>query len=286
MTEKWLQILKEITLLQCEMRKNGSAPWFRGHSSSKWKLHSTLHRHVNRLITEIGNNLEPKPLLREEYKSLYRGFMSSAWPLLDARERSDWGIVFSMQHYGIPTRLLDWTESFICALYFAHLHHNPNEEAAIFVLDPAKFNKLTIDREALIQIGGDPPPSVFNAECWHPKYQHPEEDLTTIAVVPICMNPRMIAQRSMFTISGDSFDPLEEQPGVSSAIEKIILPPGIFNDVENYLALNGIDAFNFFPDNEGLRMKHEASTKKLINDAKLLYPIPPGKNYPFPLKSQ
>jgi FRG domain len=179
-----------------------------------------------------------------------------------------------MQHYGIPTRLLDWTESFICALYFAHLHRKPEEEAAIFILDPAKLNKTVIGREGLIHLGDDPTLSVLNTEDWHPKYMPPNEDLLSIAVVPVSTNPRMIAQRSRFTMSGDSFFPLEEQPAAEGALEKILLPPDTFDDVEEYLELNGVDAFNFFPDHEGLKMQHEASTQKLLSMLSMMRNLP------------
>jgi FRG domain len=152
---------------------------------------------------------DEKYWLREEYKTLYRRFISDAWPLLKARERSDWGIAFSMQHYGIPTRLLDWTESFACALFFAQYERQPEDEAAIYVLDPQQLNILSIGAEGLIHLDEGGPGERLNVRPWHPKYRPPEQDLPTIAVIPIFTNPRMLAQRSGFTLSGDSFDRLE-----------------------------------------------------------------------------
>lgn len=39
---------------------------------------------------------------------------------------------------------------------------------------------------------------------------------------------------------------------------KIVLPPDVFDDADEYLATAGLTAFNFYPDLQGLAMKHEA----------------------------
>lgn len=274
-SNKWLRVMEQISASQDEIRKNGGVPWFRGHRDNNWKLLSTLHRYVNRLISESGNEavgVGKEVLLRDIMKTLYRQYSSDAWSLLDARERSEWGILFSMQHFGLPTRLLDWTESFMCALYFAQLHRKPDETAALFVLNPQKLNFQSIGVETLIHLGMDSSDARLNVLSWHPAYSSSAKTLDTIAVFPVFTNARMIAQRSGFMLCGDSFESIEEHHAASDFIQKIELPPDTFNDIEAYLDFAGVNAFNYFPDLEGLKMKHEASTLKLIADAKRFYP--------------
>jgi hypothetical protein len=143
-----LPILERIPAISLEIRRNGSgAVWFRGHRKSEWELTSTLHRYISRYMAALAKPFEAearRQLMLEEMRSLYRRFQAESWPLLAATERSDWGVLFTMQHYRLPTRFLDWTESLACALFFTQEHRQPEDPAAIWILDPERLNELTI----------------------------------------------------------------------------------------------------------------------------------------------
>jgi len=47
-----------------------------------------------------------------------------------------------MQHYGVPTRLLDWTDNILVALYFA-VQSNPEKDGKLYVLNSRLLNKYT-----------------------------------------------------------------------------------------------------------------------------------------------
>jgi hypothetical protein len=246
-------ILRQVQVIQNEIRGNGStAIWYRGHRRSEWELKSTLHRYVERLTADLAEPMsleERKELLREEAKSLYRRFKAEAWPLLRAAERSDWGVLFAMQHYRLPTRVLDWTESFACALFFAQQHRKRGEAAAIWVLDSEALNEVSVGRRGLISLDESLDEGIFDVRPWHPKWVPQPEDLPTIAVSPIFTNPRMTAQRSVFTLTGDGFSPLQEQFGGRLAgdgiLRKLEVAPDGFDEVEAYLNVNGLRAFTY-----------------------------------------
>ena len=69
-------------------------------------------------------------------------------------KKNDWEVLFFMQHYGIPTRLLDWSENPFVALYFAltsasykivSKKREYEEDACIWVLDPIVWNQESLN---------------------------------------------------------------------------------------------------------------------------------------------
>ena len=251
-----LPILERIQTISSEMRKAGSGVvWFRGHRKSEWELTSTLHRYINRHMAALARPFtadEKRQLMLEEMKSLYRRFQAEAWPLLAATERSEWGVLFTMQHYRLPTRLLDWTESLACALFFTQEHRLPVDPAAIWIFDPERLNEITLGQRALVGLSENVEVGVLDLRKWHPKWAPEADDPLTIAVTPVFTNPRMTAQRSVFTLAGDSFVPLEEQFDgrlvKDGILVKVELAPDTFEDVRDYLRINGLTAFTYYPD--------------------------------------
>ena len=276
----WKEVVSTALSMGERFRAEGSVAWYRGERDATWTLKSTLHRHAERLTENLvkpwseGERIDH---LRDEYKTLYRKFEAEAWPLLQEHERSDWGVVFTMQHFSLPTRLLDWSESFACAVFFAQLRKKPEDAASIWVLDPHQLNKLGCGRVGIVALREDTSDPVnLDTMQWHPKRVPPTEPLKTIAVSPIHTNPRMVQQQARFTQMGDSFLPLNEQFGGTlvqqNHLRQIVLPPETFADAEEFLCAAGLSAFSFFPDLQGLALKHKAQVESDIRFAKKSYP--------------
>jgi len=84
---------------------------------------------IARSISGIPLNPELEILFLSKFKSLATPYVES----LPNGVESYWSWLFQMQHYGVPTRLLDWSRDALVALYFAtnpeDVALNPNIDA-------------------------------------------------------------------------------------------------------------------------------------------------------------
>lgn len=83
----------------------GKTVWFRGHADYEWHLEPYLARR-KKLSCEM---------------QLMKKFKQNAFQFLQRVPQEEWEWMLLMQHYRVPTRLLDWTESPLVGLYFALL---------------------------------------------------------------------------------------------------------------------------------------------------------------------
>jgi hypothetical protein len=282
------EIVSTVSRLKERYERQDMNVWFRGHSDARWPIKSSLHRHVEEWLKPLeamqpaGTHVpdSAKELnLRNEFGTLYQHFKADAWSLLRGRERSPWGIVFAMQHHGFPTRLLDWTESFACAVYFAQSGRKAGDAAAVYALVPQAVNLQALGTGQLLAMDEKCELPREETEATKPlivqAHLHPATGLDnktdgyppTIAVTPFLSNPRMIAQRSVFTIMGDSFLPLGEQFGGSLVddehLVKFVLEPDSYDEVEAFLGVAGSGDFGYLPDFEGLRRKAMRHNERL-----------------------
>lgn len=120
-------LLSEITYLQTTL--GFEKIWFRGIADSSYGLEPSIFR---------------KAVDATKERELLNKFKVRARPNLQNFTDEYWEWLFVMQHYGVPTRLLDWTESAIVSLAFAVIYREDKhltKDAAIWCLDPIKLNR-------------------------------------------------------------------------------------------------------------------------------------------------
>lgn len=231
-------------------RDSGGVLWFRGHSCARWSLLPSLHRHVRDAVDARGRGARANfpTILRDEFKSTYYRFQHEAMSMLEADERTPWGIVFAMQHYGIPTNLLDWTESLVCGLYFALSGRAASDDAVLFVLQPERLNEAATGRRGLVALTGTP--GILDTRDWLPVTLGRPIEARTIALGVHIQNRRMVAQRARFTVAGYAMHSIEHLHG--DVVERVVIPAEICPDVQAFVDVAGQGTFGYFPDLQGL----------------------------------
>lgn len=213
--------------------QDGTVTWFRGHSNSGWTLLPGIMRTAPGL---------------SEGSSLAR-FKQSAAMLMERLPTSSFDWTFMMQHYGVPTRLLDWSESPLVAMFFAveDLDKHPDTDAAIWCLKPVVLNKnarISDPEEAqYIPSFDEPELDPYKTE----RLRASRNDLLPVATIATRNNPRIQAQMGTFTIHHTAKMPIEEV-GDKSHVVKYVIPHAARKTLQKELKLLGLNRFSLFPE--------------------------------------
>jgi hypothetical protein len=189
-------------------------PWLRGVQDSSYSLIPRIYRP------------ECKTILRWDKEGEIRlDFKRHAWPYLPVTARepdNEWERYFLMQHYGLPTRLLDWSESALVALYFAvqePFGNNRGKDAAVWVLDPYELNYIVAKQRLELFRPGDQEIEEYLPDPR--KRPSPHLPRRPIALEPPFHSERISAQKGVFTLHGKSKQGLETYKGSKRHLIKI-----------------------------------------------------------------
>ncbi|MGR3969357.1 FRG domain-containing protein [Shewanella sp. 1180_01] len=173
-----------------------------------------------------------------------------------------------MQHYGMPTRLLDWTENPFISLFFALSSANKDasgnyvDDAAVWVLSPPKWNQCVFSN--ISYRGGPMSPSETTVTSYQPNTESQLMHENPVAILGIHNSPRIVAQRGSFCLFGKSLTPMETiyKNGAfeQDTLKKIEIPHEIIGDLLDKLVWMGITDSVVYPDLEGLAKE----TKRLF----------------------
>lgn len=170
----------------------------------------------------------------------------------DCRRTSGSG---TMQHYGVPSRLLDWTENPLIAIYFAVEGHKANRAAAVWALDPTWLN-----RNLRRGIEGVMLHDWSEAQSYLRELEDAFSGVNITAQLPAAIEPphvdrRLAAQASRFVIFGKTQDLMRTKAARKRRglrVGMITIPKAAIPSLQEDLVHYGISPATVFPDLTGL----------------------------------
>lgn len=244
-----IKSLSEYTLLTKELidrvytSNRTTYPWFRGHRNSDWLISPNINRGHNKYFHE-------REMVRD-FKLNIHQFLKENTP----QNELEW--LFLMQHYGLPTRLTDWTESSLTALFFAVSDLDNTCDGRVFVIDPWQLNKVTLGE---FHVPIPTHPKLANYIIGEPHEVTRKVGVKyPVALRPTRKTPRILAQKGTFIIFGSNIDDLETQINeINSATESDIYFVSFVIDKEFKLNIMkelfaaGISFSTIFPEVQGV----------------------------------
>jgi hypothetical protein len=248
---EWRDILEEVATFRQEVFESKRAePFYRGQSNNNWLLQPSLFR------TSWDCSDQKKILIHES--RLYWAFIQMSAHLLPP-SLGGWETLFMLQHYGVPTRLLDWTRSFSTALWFA-LADEQEAEPCVWLLNPYLLNQIEADNCCVFL-----PVHDFTPDNGHPVGYEPyitDYEKKTFLDFPYRIAAiaggssisRVRSQAGVFTIHRDPTMNIIEDSQANCCLKKIVIPKQLIQDARLFLKLAGINSSTIFPDLQGISM--------------------------------
>lgn len=246
--ESWAQLLDELyrDAWNADIHRFRSPNVFRGVNESGSGLVTGLSR--------LGSGTQRVQQLE---RHLLRNFQKYAVSEAHLQE-SCWRWLPFAQHYGLPTRLLDWTFSPLVAIHFAT--DNPeryDRDAAVWCFNHIASNRLLPEKlkKMLAEEGAD----VFTAgmlETITPSlddFDHLSSEPYVLFLEPPSFDRRIANQFALFSILSDAALELsawlESRPGL---VRQLIIPAQSKPEIRDKLDQAGITERLIYPGADGI----------------------------------
>jgi len=180
-------------------------------------------------------------LLNSE-KKIFDDFKRRSIPFLGYSPQNDWDWIALAQHYGLPTRLLDWTLNPLAALWFAVNKESNKDEIT------------GLNKDGVIWIFQANDGDYADTEDIKSK---PFNQTITKVFQPKILTGRINTQSGWFTIhkynsERKGFVKFETNLSYKNKLKKLIIPAKSFSDIRYQLDRCGTNSSSLFPDLDGL----------------------------------
>ena len=234
--------------------------WFRGVGNSSYELLPSLFRN------KLAKNQTTCKKLEIDLNDTFQ-MRSVPYTGGSLAGGTEWERLFFMQHYRVPTRLLDWSGSPLVALHFALTSAKildsgeAANDVAVWLLDPVQWNDAAYVDTGFT--GG----ILTTRDSWLIRYSPSQVYTHANALFPVALrgvhnSPRIVAQQGFFTVFGPKAEPMEKaflakkDGGAAyfpeNCLIKFVIPKAAVENMKQEIFSMGISEATIYPDLEGL----------------------------------
>jgi hypothetical protein len=162
------------------------------------------------------------------------------------------------RHFGLPTRLLDWSWSPLVALYFAAQpdQHYPNADGCMWAIQPGIMNQEMMGPPTTPRLVGPDEPKVLELvnSIFEINPRAAADQMSRVRGLVLALgareiDARMFTQQGAFTIHGDAADLADAIEHTSGPWKRaFIVPNKTRQDLQELLRRLSIHKSSLFPD--------------------------------------
>jgi len=190
--DKLSDYISEINKLHYDKKSQHGDLWFRG---------------LNDKSLDLQPGITWRGVGERDENSMVAEFLNNSSSLSHETSESSWQQYALMQHYGLPTRLLDWTKSPLVALYFA-LCSDTKKDRMIWCIEPFQLNILAYKANTIFTPDSMDEDDGVDMVSYLPTHLRENKSravpMSPIAIEQPFSNKRILAQQGCFTVHGNN----------------------------------------------------------------------------------
>lgn len=234
--------VESVEAFVASVRALDSGWCFRGHRDATWELTSTLERVFPRGRWHAGLAERLELVAMQKFQTRMPHYVAR-----DVLPQSRLAWLATMQHHGVPTRLLDFTESPLVALFFALPAPSRPSAFSVWAANFRDINKATCSRLKVEKDWFQMNRNRFFEEQFE-KHDSPQVILTD----PDISNFRLERQKGLFMATNSAgHRVIEVLPNDPAILRKFTLGPELVEDARHLLHMAAIDGSRLFGDLDG-----------------------------------